>query len=406
MKTRLTHSTLDALRHDLHEFDDFFTFSIKGASNQIVQASTDREVRRRTVYWKLIAIPHLRSSIFEQEPLEALIDVWAFCEQMANYLESGEGTNSFGEYTSIAALASRELVERIELIAKPVIPEESFEKARTGVKKFARDQPVRGLFARQSTRPVLVEASESQDLRWIADLPLVPFRALTDEHAKAIREFSHVADRFTHFVESVPEVLRWHVELLLYDVEARESVVSALDSLKTVSTSSERYAAFVESIPDKLRFELTAALKGFEKNQEGFRETLADVRTSLASAQRTTATIDTLAQNWTEAAASWEKAVLAADILVQRFTDKPGRPPTDDDRKFDIRDYTKTAKQAEAAATELRTLTNELERLAKSNSAGDLAWQVAWPAVLVIVMFFLALLAYRAATARMSHRSK
>ncbi|MHA1470454.1 MAG: hypothetical protein ACTSSP_07835, partial [Candidatus Asgardarchaeia archaeon] len=41
--------------------------------------------REKALLWKMYAIPLAKYAIFQQDPLAALVDAWAFCIQMKQY---------------------------------------------------------------------------------------------------------------------------------------------------------------------------------------------------------------------------------------------------------------------------------------------------------------------------------
>ena len=71
---------------------------------------------------------------------------------------------------------------------------------------------------------------------------------------------------------------------------------------------------------------------------------------------------------------------------------------------FDINDYTKTAERAEEAVEELRALVSDVDRLLDSGVVGSQLRQVVWYTALLILIFFVSLLAYRIASSRLVKR--
>ena len=403
------------LRERLRDFASRLSYAVKGAASDIVAVCPDQSIRKRTVYWKLFTIPLCRKAVYQQAPVASLIDLWSFCAQMRQFFESGDGREAFGEWTPIATSASTELEEDITRIATEIIAADLFPKARAAVDEFVERHPIRGRFARYSARPVMVRASDAKSLQWIVDMPLAPFRMFMSEHARSIQELAQVADKFIDFATDEPEIARWQLDLLLYDLEDRDSTLSALESFKTLSTSAHMFAETAKNLPEELRTQLTATLDDVESKQAGFRETLKEARTtfakldeSLESAGTIAASIERSTQNWLEAGVKWDTAVHAFDDMVQGFSSDSetsnGAAAPEEDDSFDIKDYTRTADTTQAAAGEIRALTDEVRQLLDSGAVESFAWKIAWIGVVLIIAFFVSMLGYRIASMRFTPR--
>lgn len=398
------------LREELKDFADRFAYTIGSAANEIQSESSDPAMCVRAVYWQLFTIPSCRKSAVSQNPIAALVDVWAFCKQLERYFDEHE---VFGERTQLARDVSRELEGDITNIAADIIPERFFEDVEKGVDNFVTEHPIAGTFARRSLRPAMVKASDAKSLMWVADLPLAPFRIFMDEHAKAIREFTLVADNMVTYAQSIPNVFRWQTQLLLYDLETRDTTTSLVSSFKAAADGVESLVKVAEELPEEIGRELNSTLDAAEAKQAGLRETLKEVQTTLTAADETLANAKTVALtlekttgNWNEAGTRWEKAVNAADVLVSRFTDEEETtdvaPPPEEEGGFDIKEYTETAVRAEAAAARLQALTSEARGLLESDAAGALVDKVVWSGVFLIAAFFGSLLVYRIVVTRLA----
>lgn len=415
-QTSLSTVTTLQLQEKLKDFSERYYVTLTAASNEIVDSTQDPKIRKNTLYWKIITVPHVMRSISQQTPLAGLLDVWAFCVQSRLLFESPDG-RVFGEWTPVALEATRALEADIEDVAHVVLPDDSFfDDAKTAVAAFAEQHPLRGLFARHSARPALVRASDASSLQWVTSMPLKPFRLFMDEHARAIRETGVVADRFTSIVRAMPEIMRWQLELLLYDIEERQIFVSTVRSFDRVSKSAERMASTAEKLPEELKTQLTAVIDDIDSKQGGLQKTLKETQNTLdklqstiASAKELTASVAQSSANIVEAGDKWHTAVQAVDTMIQRFQGDPeeektnhSAEPAEEEVAFDIRDYTKTAERTEAAAAEVRALTADVHELLESDAVGLAAWKITWCGVVLIVLFFASLLVYRLVASRLA----
>jgi hypothetical protein len=425
--------TLLELRELLNDFAGRFTARVKAAAMHIVENTDDLQIRRRTAHWKLLAVTACRTSVHDQRPFAGLADVWVFSIQMRRYFEEGDGASIFGEWTSIAADASREIEKDITDVASKVLTPEQHARAQSAATDFATANPIAGPFARQSARAQLVRGSDSSSLRWLTTLPLAPFTGFLDEHAKAIQEFAVVAGEFTEVARYTPEIARWQLELLLYDVEERLSVKTAIESIRTLSESSRSIAESAEKLPEELHRELAGVLEDVESKQAGLRETLKEARATIEAfeaplerGERIARSAETVIASWKEAAERSEDALRVFQEVVAVFTPAeepaaaaPGPAPgaeresatdtatasaatAEEEDGFDIKDYTQTAERTRAAAVELRALTRELRELLDSERTASLPAKLAGWGLLAAFGFFALLLAYRVAARRLA----
>ncbi len=395
------------LREELKDFADRFASTVMATANEIQAVSPEPSTCVTAVYWQLFTIPNVQRSAVSQKPVAALVDIWSFCKQLQNFFENNE---PFGEQTRLAREVSAQIEDDITRIAEETIPEKFLGQVESTIDKFVDENPIAGSFARRSTRPAMVRASGAKSLLWVTELPLAPFRLFMDEHARAIREFTLVADGLLTYAQTVPDMLRWELQLLFYDLEARPTTSAILTSFETSARGIQSLARVAEELPAELRQEITATLDEAEAKQAGLRETLKEIQATLATADETLASANTVAvtlekttDNWNEAGTRWEKAVGAADVLVSRFTEDgeaAESTPDEEEGGFDIKDYTETATRAEAAVARFQELTAEARDLLESGAASSLIDRVVWSGVLLIVVFFGALIAYRVVVVR------
>ena len=114
------------------------------------------------------------------------------------------------------------------------------------------------------------EVRASGALDWVVGVPLSPVRALegVGSGAAAIHDFNDTALRFSRVVEGIPVQLRWQAELLLYDVEDRESLSNALASLDTISQSARLASEAVAKLPADLHSLLEDSERTLERLQK------------------------------------------------------------------------------------------------------------------------------------------
>ncbi len=382
------------LREALADYAARFGAVVSGAADEIHQGTHDLPLRKRALLWKIRLIPLVQEAAFSEDAREGYVSVLTLAVLMRQYLTEGDGKDVFAGLQPVAAAAARELEEEARHVGATFLTPQDLDRATRQVEEFARRRPIRGReFDAQAAHLAIAEVHTSSAFAWVVDLPMSPFRALegVSSGAQAIHEFNQTAAAFSQVVEGIPQQLRWQSELLLYDVEERETLVQGLAAFQSVAESAARASAAVEALPAELRVALA--------DSEG---ALARANEVLASAQALVGPLNETAQHVQLAGTAWAG-------LFQR----DGEAPSEPGRPFDITEWESAAREVATAGARLGELTVELRGLVESQqldaalsrvsttveraetSAQGVVDAAAWRGLQLLVAFFVLLVAYR-----------
>jgi hypothetical protein len=382
---------------DLHEaladYSARFAAVVGGAADDIHDGTRDLGLRKRALLWKIQMIPLLQEAAFSADAREGYVSVLTLAVLMRQYLTEGDGRDVFADLQPGAAAAARELEDDARTLGAAFLEPKDLERATRQVEEFARRRPIRGReFDVQAAHLAIAEVHTSSAFAWVVDLPMSPFRALegVSSGAQAIHEFNRTAAAFSQIVEGIPQQLRWQSELLLYDVEERETLVQGLAAFQSLTESASRASAAVEALPDELRATLAES-----------EDALVRAHQVLASAQALVGPLNETAQHVSEAGAAWA-GIFQRDGEAR----SQGRP-------FDVTEWERAAREIGAASGRLAELTAQLRGLVESQqldaalghvsttvglaeaSAQEVVDAAAWRGLQLLVAFFVLLLAYR-----------
>ena len=146
------------------------------------------------------------------------------------------------------------------------------------------------------------------DLDWVVDTVLTPLRAIggLDETSMTIREVASVADEASAVMQDMPEVIRWNAQLLAFELEEVESVMTTVRAVDSFAQTAQRFTQQMEALPGELRCEMTGALEDAENHQTELQTTLRETRTTVASIDKTFASLDETTQHLASAGAAWQ----------------------------------------------------------------------------------------------------
>lgn len=394
--------TEEDLREALGEYDGRFAAIVASTASDISENASERRVRRRSLLWRLRMVPLMREAAFDDDPQEAYVGALTVATTMRIYFAEGDGKDLFEEQQAKAVEVSRVLEDDAVTIGARFLTPAQLEQLRARVAELAAKNPIRGReFATENVRVGLARVGETVSLQWIFDLPMLPYRTLEgiSSTAVAVHEFNQTAQEFAEIIADLPRQNRWQMELFLYDVEDRETIVKGLAAFEQLTASADRASAAVDRLPRELR------------------GAAGDVGPIVRELNEATVRARDLAKLLGPVLAD---ARAASDAWAGIFAPTPGAEPG---RPFDVREWESAAGRLGGTAGELRGLAVELRALLDSprwaalgtemaspvaqarRDATALVDLVAWRAVQVIAFFFGCLLVYRLAAGFAGRRS-
>lgn len=389
--------TEQELHEDLAAYAARFNSVVAGVADEIEDLSDSRRVRRSTLIWRLRMIPLAQELAFGDDPQESYVESLGLTFAMRNYLTEGGGRELFGEHQPMAVEAARDVEGFARDIGPRFLDEEQMAALVESLEELVREHPIRG-------RDFNVEAAQtasakiesgSAGLGWVAGVPLSPFRALEGVGAAgtAMLEINRTAAEFAEIIAELPRQNRWQIELLLYDIEERDTVMTGLAAFAQVAASADRVSQAIARLPDDLRV------------------ALGESQGALGEANRT---LQTAKELMVPVFATVEEIGRISTLLAELQADGNGAeaPPG---RPFDIREYEATAREATASVTELRGLVGDLDELLASgrldgivktvdrteDEIAKLVGRIKIAGVQLLLLFFALLVLYRWISSRL-----
>ena len=395
--------TGEDLDEDLALWADTFSSLVSASADRIRDETRDRTIRRRSLLWKVRLIPLANQAAYLSDAQAAYVAVLTLGIAQRLYLTEGDGAALFGDLQPEAVEVARYLESDALEIGRNFLSPEELDRLQGQLAELVLRSPIRGEFAPHALVRGASSARTQRSLAWIVDLPMVPFHAFSgvSEAAASIREFTEVAESFVGTLNDLPQQTRWQLELLLYDLEDRETVIGLLAALQSVADSTHDLSQLAHEMPSD-----TAAAIGV--SLEDARATIADAEAALSRAQDLSIPLTHIADRLAETSDQW--ATLFARTESDRTKDT-GRP-------FDIREYETTASEIARAAQEIRAGIRELQNVGERSqlepTLGGIARMLTEAedhgrslidravlgSILVIVVFFALLVTTRLVTAR------
>lgn len=385
--------TVEGLRQELAFQAASFAAWVASAAEDIGNDSKSRRVRRNALVWRLRMVPWAQRAATHEDPRIGYLQSLLIAKLQLDYFTTGDGSELFGDQQSIAVDVAKRLEEQALTIGQRFLTRAEQTRINNDVEQFAKQFPIQGReFSMQRAVSGAIQMQQSDLVTSVLSIPLAPFRALegVDSGAQAIREFNVTAQRFTDVVGQLPEQLRGELELFLYDVEDRQTVVQGLAAFETLAASADRASLTISELPEELRTTLKATIDDSQGSLAKIAAAIDQLRALAAPLDETSKNLRDASQSWRETLGSWE----------QRNAEPDTGPP------FDVRDWGNAAGQIGTAAVELRGLAVDAGELKPSDAltaALDRSVdRIFWRGAALIGLLFVALVAYRLISARIA----
>ena len=231
------------------DYAEFFADSVEDAATEIVWATSDPEIRRRAILWKVSAVSSLITAMSQTDPLAAIIETATFTFQMADYFETGAGSDRFGPVQQIAVDACVRLEERaiafLESFAHGDYPD-----VREELLRWVEEHPIKSpLFARDSVIVLVADLMQDPDTRAFASLGRLELTV------------NDLMARLTLYGAAMPRLARWQADLLINDtLNAQQPLGELLVDTKELLATAERVAELSDNVPELIQGEREAIL--------------------------------------------------------------------------------------------------------------------------------------------------
>ncbi|MGD8330221.1 MAG: hypothetical protein PVJ49_12355 [Acidobacteriota bacterium] len=259
--------TLTEFRLRLSDFTEFFVAVVEDATEIVIDSSRDQQVRRNAMEFRLRTVTMFLNSLNQTDPVASLIDAWAFCLQLQQYVgPDGAGAELFGEEQPgiVAAVDSirAEVESLVDAVAKGPAPDEE-----AIVLQWAATHPLSSSpLVRTSSAVLLAEQLENRSNS--------PFAALGQLQAG----IDELVAQFQRYISVLPRSVRWQSQLILHETLYDEFDLGAtMETFDLLSAGALELSAAAD--------ELLAELPNGEELQAELDEVMAEIA-SIVEAER------------------------------------------------------------------------------------------------------------------------
>ena len=262
-----------SLRVQTREFATAFSATVCTTADAIAARSKDPAIRSNTIRWKLSATAAVQQSSLRTDPMLALIDTWALCRQMKDFVTRPEGEKIFGPEQQVASQTAATLEETITAVASTLLAPSDFKRGASFVDDFSSKHPLKSLAFER----------DSMSLLWLQHQKDAPPTSV-GSMSEAITDLS---DRVSTFSQQIPVEVRWRIDLERLEFEPMAAEIQRLSAgaeaaFQSFPILAENAKMLAESakLMTKAASELTTSLTPeIAKFDQQWKSTLATVKT-------------------------------------------------------------------------------------------------------------------------------
>lgn len=219
---------------------------IEQAADSIEMQSTDAQIQRQALLWKMHAIPATQEAVLLHDPFLAFLDAWAFAKQMKDYFANGSGRHLFGDHQPIAVQAAIRMENDAAELARVVTDSADLSGIETRLRSWATRNPIDNLlFTRASVAAVAASVLGTQSMGAVATVGNIN------------QTMEQIAARLAFYNEYLLKEVDWRMRLLLDDVRIDVGIDTPLVA---VTEALERAVAVAEATPEIITGERVAVL--------------------------------------------------------------------------------------------------------------------------------------------------
>lgn len=267
-KAKQAQVTRKEINYQLFDFVARYSRRIEFAADQIAGSTSNPEVQRQSLLWKLGAVEAASLAIVHQDPAAVLLDLWALCAQQTAYFTTGAGKHLFGDQQVVAVTTARQLETEAVAMATDLLRPESVAAAQKGIAQWTAEHPLENyLFARTSIISMMA--------RIFPDGAAGLSQTLNSMQA----EVADLKGRLTLQMDQLPRQARWQAELMATDLADRLVAQQLPNVSQLVKTEREVVLADIErqrlATLEAIRQERRIVLQSIEEMRKA---TLAELR--------------------------------------------------------------------------------------------------------------------------------
>lgn len=332
----------------LASLSDQLQHSVGAISHDLEERIPTDATRKTTLLWRIRTFEICARARSRENAMSGLIELWFWTMVNKRHYQTGSGKDKFGVSQEMVITRAADIEAIAERMVRRAVPPERYEALKAKLEEAA-SQGEAYLSGDSSKSDPLGSILEATKLSNLLAITLSPFDAFSGVKtgADAAARMAVTADRAVNLLVDYPELLSWHMQAAILEIQAQDTPQTLIAELKRTNASIESLVVIARDLPEKIRTEGVALLDQSRPAQADVRETLKALN---------------------EAAVSLEKLNTGILQLITTCTPAPKDPAATatPGRPFDIREYTTALNATATTARDLQATLQATKGLIES----------------------------------------
>ena len=347
----------------LVSLSDRLQHSVAAISHDLEEKIPTDATRKTTLHWRIRTFEICARARSRENAMSGLIELWFWTVVNTRHYQTGSGKDKFGLSQETIVKKASEIEAIAERMVRRAVPPNRYDALKAKLEEAATqgEEYLSGDASKSDPLGSILEATKLSNLLSITLSPFDAFSGVKTGGDAAAR-MAVTADRAVTLLVDYPELLSWHMQAALLEIQAQDTPKALLAELKRTNASIEALVVIARELPEKIRTEGVALLDQSRPAQTDVRETLKALNEAAVSLEKLNAGVLQLITTITPTKVDAKPAELAGQAPQAAQAAQPIQPP----RPFDIREYTTALNAAAATARDLQATLKSTSALIES----------------------------------------
>jgi hypothetical protein len=392
-------------------FADRYTTQVVAAADAIVRDNPSFEQRRLAHQVKLVSISGVYDIVTTAEPFTKVMDLLMVVTlQSYRWIDEDQAEKHFGNRSGPLIQAMRTLRVDIWNVAARVLRPDQLQQLDALILDWRKRNPHVDILSYLRFDEVAGQRGQNA----LAEIKATGFFAEIAEATKVADDARLLAERAFYQAKRMPFLMTWQLESLLNEMLAKPEFSQSLKAADSLAQSADRTSLAVEKLPAQFAKEREALLATLEDRGGRLAALLGELRKTTGAADQLAARVHQVTESGERLTANLRDTAAGATETSQaldRLLSKHAGPPNPNAKPFEIEPYVKASTELNQTVAGLNQLLGATDgAMAKrpwsapvqdvNTMIGAQIDRLFWRALLLIVVFFALLFAYRWAAAR------
>jgi hypothetical protein len=394
-----------------YAFADRYTTQIVAATDALLRGNPPAEQRRLAHQVKLVSVSGVYDIVTNAEPFAKLMDLLMVVTlQSYRWIDEDQAERTFGARGAPLIQAIRALRVDIWNVASRVLRPEQMQQLDALILDWRKRNPHVDILSYLRFDEVAGQRGPNA----LEEIKATGFFAEIAGATKVADDARLLAERAFYQAKRMPFLMTWQMEALMNEMLIKPELSQSLNAADSIAKSADRTSLAVEKLPEQMAKEREAIVNVLEDRNGRLAKLLGEVRTTTGAADQLAARAHKVAESGERLTLNLRdtaNGVTTTTQALDQLLSKHSGPPKPNAKPFEIEPFVKVSADLNQTVAGLNSLLG-----ATDNLMGKRPWalpaqdvnamltaqidHVFSRALLLVVVIFALLLAYRFAATR------